>query len=163
MKLKITEGLLRPATVLVALLAVVFVVVAFTPFTQTVPPLTSSVGDLTTTCANLVKLDPVSLPLGYDGGITFDCGTATPAFVVEGETALVTPTFTQPVGSYTEFGIYDSTVTLVSGTSCLALTGYQQLVTAIEESIPVGTWNYCAQVANAQPANMGTFTVAWDV
>ncbi len=79
MKLKITEGLLRPATVLAALLAVVFVVVAFTPFTQTVPPLTSSAGDMVAGgCDPLVKAVPAgSIPLGYDGELP---STAAPPF-----------------------------------------------------------------------------------
>ncbi len=163
MKLKIMEGLLRPATVLVALLAVVFVVVAFTPFSQNVPTLGSDVGDMLANCAQLVKADPAgSLPLGYDGGVTFDCDTAGPAFVVSGGIALVTPTFTLPSPSnYPEFGIYDSNDILVSPDRCTDLTGYQQLVTTVEESIPIGTWNYCAEVLNADPANLGTFTVDW--
>ncbi len=73
---------------------------------------------------------------------------------------MVTPTFALPPGSYQEFGIYDSTVTLVD--SCLTLAGYLQLVTTVEASIPTGTWNYCAEVLNADPANLGTFNVAWD-
>ncbi len=162
MKLKITEGLLRPATVLVALLVVVFVVVAFTPFTQTVPPLTSSAGDMVAPCTPLVKADPAgSIPLGYDGGVTFECPGPVAAFTVSGGIALVTPTFTLPTGSYTDFYIFNSTATLVSGASCTTLADFQLLQTATEESIPIGTWNYCAEVLNADPANLGTFTVVW--
>ncbi len=164
MKLKITEGLLRPATVLVALLAVVLVVVAFTPFTQTVPTLGSNVGDMVANCPSLTKADPAgSLPLGYDGGVTFECVGPAAAFVVSGGIALVTPTFILPAGNYTDFYIYPSSATLVSsGDSCTTLTGFQQLVTAVEESIPIGSWNYCAEVVNAQSTGLGTFDVDWD-
>ncbi len=148
-----------------ALLAVVFVVVAFTPFTQTVPTLGGSVGDMLANCTDLVKADPAgSLPLGYDGGVTFDCDSPSPAFEVSGGTALVTPTFTLPnPTNITNFYIFNSTDTLVSAESCTALLDFQLLETAVEESVPIGTWNYCAEVANAQVGGLGTFDVAWDV
>ncbi len=162
MKLKITEGLWLPATVLASLLAVVFVVVAFTPFTQTVPTLTGSAADMVAACTTLTKADPAGrIPLGYDGGVPLECAGPVAAFVVSGGIALVTPTFTLPLGSYTDFYIYNSTATLVSAQSCTTLTGFQLLNTTVEESIPIGTWNYCAEVLNADPANLGTFTVVW--
>ena len=147
-----------------ALLAVVFVVVAFTPFTQTVPTV-DSVGNMVESCTSLVQADPAgSLALGYDGGVTFDCDTLGAAFNVSGGTVLVTPSFALPnPTNYTDFYIYDSTDTLVSAENCTDLTGFQLLETGVEESVPVGDWNYCAQVANAQSGNMGTFDVDWDV
>ncbi len=159
--------LIRPATALVAMLAVVSFVVAFTPFSQTFPSV-GVIGDLVQNCTSptsLVQKEPAgSLELGYDGGVTFWCDNPTsPAFGVGGGTIQVTPTFTLPTGNYTDLYIFDSTDSLIPAENCTDLLGFQLLESGVEESIPQGNYNYCAQVVNAQTSLLGTFDIQWDV
>ncbi len=157
--------MLRPAAVLGAMLALVVAVVAQAPFTQTFPAV-SVLGSMTQNCDDLVQLVPGGpIPLGYDHGVTFDCGIVTsrdPAFVVADGPVEVQPSFTL-VGRYSTLYIYPAGTTFVQGDDCGDITNVQQIENGVEETIGIDGWNYCAQVNGATVTGQGSFSVSWSL
>ncbi len=158
-----TGALLPPATALVALLAVVVVVAAFTIFTHT-GPLVPVSGDLVGNCDEneIESFDGPPVQLGIDGRLKFRCiiGSADALTVSSGPIEME-PLVT--LGGYSQLFITRGTVSADDCTTTGTGSESKELFNGVGVTMTDGDYNYCARYVNPSTINLAVWSVIWGV